>query len=77
MIPIIETCDPGIFIINSGDNFVDYMDDIGNKWRMYGKCNHCGSCWKGSVDMPPDKDSPCRPDIAHNNHDCVLHGEYL
>jgi hypothetical protein len=41
---MIPTQDPRVYILNSGQNHIDYVNKDGKKWRISGKCSCCGMC---------------------------------
>lgn len=39
-----KTIDPTTNIVDRGDNYTEYTNTDGKRWRIYGQCNRCGMC---------------------------------
>ncbi len=44
------TVDPTVFIVARDTEMIEYLNDVGERWRIYGTCNKCGACEVGGED---------------------------
>jgi hypothetical protein len=45
-----KTIDPHVDIVEHTPDYVEYLADNGERWRIYGQCNLCGACYVGAND---------------------------
>jgi hypothetical protein len=45
-----KTVDPHVDIVDRTAEYVEYLSDAGERWRIYGECNLCGFCYQGAND---------------------------
>lgn len=76
-----RTEDPYLIIVGKEENFIIYYNWVTDEqWVIWGKCNYCGECIEGAVNLPCESDRmdiPVRPEISQKMQTCVLRGAYL
>jgi hypothetical protein len=45
-----KTLDPHVDIVERTADYVEYLSDTGERWRINGECNRCGICYQGAND---------------------------
>jgi len=53
------TMDPTVNIVERGENYKEYLNTQGERWRIFGTCNACGLC-----EMPPAE----IPSVVNESH---------
>lgn len=71
--PSTITCDPNVVILEQRDNYIRYYRyDLDKEWEVSGKCNRCGDCIIGAVNIQEELDNPVTPGFNKKFPRCSL-----